>query len=54
MDYASCVSTSQGMAVAFDFDGGKLGMYKNDFKPDDNVPGTDGHNPTFRLEGVCP
>jgi hypothetical protein len=40
-----CVATSQGLSADITFAGGKLGIYNNDFKPEDNVPGTGG-NPT--------
>ena len=38
----------------FTFAGGELGMYNNDYQPADNVPGTNGRNPTWRLDRLCP
>jgi hypothetical protein len=51
--FDDCVATSQGLSADITFAGGKLGIYNNDFKPEDNVPGTGG-NPTWRLDRLCP
>jgi hypothetical protein len=51
--FDDCVAASQGLSADITFAGGKLGIYNNDFKPSDNVPGTGG-NPTWRLERLCP
>lgn len=48
--FDECIALSaMAPPVAFDFAGGKLGMFNNDFKPDDNTPGEGGRNPTFKL-----
>lgn len=53
-DLASCEAANLALApVSFDFDGGKLGMYDNDFQPGDNVIDPAGGAPTWRLSGGC-
>jgi hypothetical protein len=51
--FDDCVATSEGLFADITFAGGKLGIFNNDFKPADNVPGTGG-NPTWRLDRLCP
>ena len=52
-NFDDCVAMSQGLFADITFAGGKLGIYNNDFKPEDNVAGTGG-NPTWRLDRLCP
>jgi hypothetical protein len=54
-NYSDCVTANLALApLDFDFDGGKLGVYSDDFQPSDNVEGPDGGAPTWRLSGACP
>jgi hypothetical protein len=53
LNFDDCVAMSQGLFADITFAGGKLGIYNNDFKPGDNLPGTSG-NPTWRLDRLCP
>jgi hypothetical protein len=54
VDIASCEAANLALApVTFDFDGGKLGIYSNDFQPSDNVVDPDAGAPTWRLSGGC-
>jgi hypothetical protein len=53
-DLASCEAANRALApVDFDFDGGTLGVYNNDFQPSDNVIDIEGGAPTWRLTGGC-
>jgi hypothetical protein len=53
-DIASCEAANQALApLDFDFDGGPLGMYLNDFQPSDNVIDPQSGAPTWRLSGSC-
>jgi hypothetical protein len=48
--FDECVTANLAQApYAFDFAGGKLGVYNNDFQPKDNVAGTNGRNPAWSL-----
>jgi hypothetical protein len=52
---SDCVSANQALPpLDFDFAGGPLGMYNNDFQPSDNVIDPTGGAPTWRLSGACP
>jgi hypothetical protein len=54
VDLASCEAANLALPpVSFDFDGGKLGIFNNDFQPPDNVIDPDGGAPTWRLSGGC-
>jgi hypothetical protein len=45
-----CVAASLARPpLELDFQGGALGIWQNDFKPEDNVPGPEGRSPTWRL-----
>jgi hypothetical protein len=53
-DLASCETANRALApVDFDFDGGPLGIYNNDFQPSDNVIDNESGAPTWRLTGGC-
>jgi hypothetical protein len=53
-DLASCEAANRALApVDFEFDGGTLGIYNNDFQPSDNVIDVEGGAPTWRLTGGC-
>jgi hypothetical protein len=54
-DLVSCEAANLALPpLAFDFDGGQLGVYNNDFQPSGNVVDVDGGAPTWRLNGACP
>jgi hypothetical protein len=51
--FEECVALSHlDPPFSFEFEGGPISIYNNDFNPDDNTPGPDGRNPTFRLTRV--
>jgi hypothetical protein len=55
--FDDCVSANKALPPKdFDFDGGPLGIWLNDFPYDDNVPGVDGRNPKWALTllEACP
>ncbi len=50
--FDDCVAASRALPsldVDIDFAGGRLGIWQNDFKPEDNVPGPDNRSPTWLL-----
>jgi hypothetical protein len=55
LDIASCEAANRALSpLTFDFDGGKIGVYNNDFQPSDNVIDPGAGAPTWRLNGGCP
>jgi hypothetical protein len=49
--FDACVSANLSLpTVDFDFDGGSIGLWLEDVPYSDNVSGTDGRNPTWRLD----
>jgi hypothetical protein len=53
--FEECVAANLAMPpTEIIFAGGRLGIWNNDFKVDDNVAGENGRNPTWRLEYLCP
>ncbi len=54
MDFGACEAASAGKFVDLDFAGGKLGIWNNDFEPDDNVDGEGGVDPTWQLTALDP
>jgi hypothetical protein len=52
--YEDCIAANRALPpLDFDFAGGQLGIWQNDFKPDDNIAGA--MNPTWRLSQLpCP
>jgi hypothetical protein len=56
-DYSACVQANLATpSQDFAFDGGKLGLWLNDFPYQDNVAGEDGGNPSWSLQLLekCP
>jgi hypothetical protein len=49
-EFDACVAANLALPpLELDFAGGRLGIWQNDFKPDDNMPGPDGRSPTWQL-----